>query len=134
MKLFVFMIFIIILFVFPKNKKKKKLKVCLCTIGKQENLYIKEFVIHYKKLGYNHIFIYDNNDINGERIDSIINNSDFISIIDYRGYRNKKNNSQYEAFYDCYKKNNRKFDWLSFFDLDEFLEIIPNNQTIQEFL
>ena len=127
-------IFIMINFLLPRNKKKKKIKVCLCVIGKKENLYIKEFINHYREIGYNHIYIYDNNDINSERIDSIINNSSFITIIDYRGYRNKKNNSQYEAYYDCYEKNNRNYDWLSFFDFDEFLEIIPNNQTIQEFL
>ena len=67
-------------------------------------------------------------------MDSIVNNSDFISIINYRGYRNKKDNSQYEAYYDCYKNNNRKYDWLSFFDFDEFLEILPEGQTIQKFL
>ena len=121
-------------FLLPRNKKKNRIKVCLCVIGKKENLYIKEFVNHYREIGYNHIYIYDNNDINSERIDSIINNPNFVTIIDYRGYRNKKNNSQYEAYYDCYEKNNRNYDWLSFFDFDEYLEIIPNNQTIQEFL
>ena len=132
---FVFLIiFLIISFLLPKNKKKKRIKVCLCAIGKQENLYIKEYVKHYKEIGYNHIYIYDNNDINSERIDSIIINSSFVTIIDYRGYKNRKNNSQYEAYYDCYEKNNRNYDWLSFFDFDEFLEILPTNQTIQEFL
>ena len=41
-------------------------KVGLCIICKEENLYIKEFIEHYKNLGYNHIFICDNNDIDGE--------------------------------------------------------------------
>ena len=67
-------IFIMINFLLPRNKKKKKIKVCLCVIGKKENLYIKEFINHYREIGYNHIYIYDNNDINSERIDSIINN------------------------------------------------------------
>ena len=130
-----YLIIVVILFSFiPKNNKKKETKVCLCSIGKNENRYLNEFITHYKKLGYNHIFIYDNNDINGERMDSIVNNSDFISIINYRGYRNKKDNSQYEAYYDCYKNNNRKYNWLSFFDFDEFLEILPTGQTIQKFL
>jgi hypothetical protein len=130
-----YLIIVVILFSFIlKNKKKKETKVCLCSIGKNENSYLNEFITHYKKLGYNHIFIYDNNDINGERMDSIVNNSDFISIINYRGYRNKKDNSQYEAYYDCYNNNNRKYDWLSFFDFDEFLEILPEGQTIQKFL
>ena len=133
MKLFIFILIYIILYFIPKNKIKKQIKVCLCAIGKQENRYIKEFVNHYKKLGYDHIYIYDNNNINDERMDSILNNSNFVSIIDYTSYHNKKENSQYLAYYDCYKKNNKKYDWLSFFDFDEFLEI-KQNKTIQEFL
>ena len=66
------------------------IKGFLCTIGNNENLYISKYVAHYKKLGYNHIFIYDNNDINDERIDNEIKNSDFITIIDCRGTIIKK--------------------------------------------
>ena len=63
-------------------------KVCLCMICKLENLYIKEFIEHYRKLGYNHIFIYDNNDIDGERFEDVIQkeiDEGFITIINYRG-------------------------------------------------
>ena len=132
-----FLIFIIIFILFdliPKNKIKKEIKVCLCVIGKKENKYIKEFINHYKLLGYDHIYIYDNNNIDDERMDQIINNSNFITIIDYRNNKSKNLNWQYKAYYDCYKNNNRKYDWLSFFDFDEFLEIIPKNQTIKNFL
>ena len=38
-----------------------KLKVLLCTIGKEENKYIKEFVNHYRKLKIEKIILYDNN-------------------------------------------------------------------------
>ena len=31
-------------------------KVCLCCIGKKENLYISDFVNHYKNLGYTIMF------------------------------------------------------------------------------
>ena len=48
------------------------LKVCLCVIGKRENRYVKEFVEHYKKIGYNKIFIYDNNEINDEKFEDVI--------------------------------------------------------------
>ena len=40
---------------------KYKSKVCLCTLGKQENRYIREFVSYYKKLGVDKIYLYDNN-------------------------------------------------------------------------
>ena len=90
---------------------------------------------HYKNLGYNHIYIYDNNDNKSENFSSILKEEikdGFISIIDYIGYRGKYNNPQKEAYYDCYDKNKRYYNWLSFFDFDEFLEI--KNQTIQQYL
>ena len=41
---------------------KSKTKVCLCTFGKQENRYIREFVSYYKKIGIDKIYLlYDNN-------------------------------------------------------------------------
>ena len=114
-----------------------KLKVCLCVIGKNENLYIKEFVNYYINLGYNHIYLYDNNDINEERFEDVIKdeiNSGFISIINYRGYRGDNINPQIEAYKDCYEKNSNKYEWLSFFDIDEYLELIPSYFKIQNFL
>ena len=41
------------------------LKASVCCIGKRENLYIREFVEWYKNLGFYHIYLYDNNDIDG---------------------------------------------------------------------
>ena len=37
--------------------KSNNLKIALCTMGKKENLYVKEFIDYYIKLGINHIFI-----------------------------------------------------------------------------
>ena len=49
-----------------KNDKANDLKVALCTMGKFENLYVKEYVDYYVKLGIDHLFIYDDNDPNTE--------------------------------------------------------------------
>ena len=121
------------LFIFLKHKTIKKIKVCLCVIGKKENLYVNEFVEHYKTIGYNKIFIYDNNGINGEKFEDVIQkeiDEGFVSIINYRGYKA----SQLKSYKDCYKNNNLFYDWLSFFDMDEFLELRPFNMKIQKFL
>jgi len=59
-------------------------KVCVCAIGKEENKYAREFVEHYKKYGIDKIFIYDNNDSNGENFYGILNDyikSGFVKII-----------------------------------------------------
>ena len=117
-----------------KSKSFSSIKVCLCLICKQENLYIKEFLSHYKNLGYNHVFLYDNNDINDETLEEIIKDEveeGFVTIINIRG---QKKRPQFRVYIDCYEKNNKIYDWLSFFDTDEFLELKPKGIKIQEFL
>jgi len=58
--------------------------------------------------------------------------NNFVKITDYRGFRGKKQ-PQYEAYYDCYEKNSKYCDWLSFYDLDEFL-YLKNNKNIKQIL
>ena len=69
------------------DKNLEKIKVCVCTLGKQENKYAREFVEHYKKYGVDKIFIYDNNDENDERFETVLSDyikSGFVKIINYR--------------------------------------------------
>jgi len=106
--------------------------VCLCVIAKDENLYAKEYVNYYKQLGYEHIYIYDNNELNGEKFEDVIQDeidSGFVTIINIRGM----SKGQCYAYKDCYGKYNKLYDWMSFFDFDEFLAI-KKEKTIQEFL
>ena len=58
---------ILYLIIFIKNQ----IKIALCTMGKQENLYVKEFIYYYKKLGVDTIFIYDDNDYNTEKFSDV---------------------------------------------------------------
>ena len=57
-----------------KNQRIKDLKVCLCTLGKNENRYIREFVEFYKNYNVDQIYLYDNNDIDGERFEDVEGN------------------------------------------------------------
>ena len=88
-----FFISINIILINIKINKNKELKVCLCTIGKKENLYVSEFVEHYKKIGYDKIFIYDNNNVGDEKFEEVLSkqiSNNFVEIINYRGYRGKR--------------------------------------------
>ena len=114
---------------------KNVIKICLCAIGKKENLYINEYINHYKKIGYSHIYLYDNNEIGDEKFEDIINETlinTFVTIIDYRELKGKHNYRQIEAYKDCYEKYNKLYDWLSFFDLDEFL-VFNKSYNLQRF-
>ena len=129
----IFILFFIFISMNTLYSNNKKIKVCLCTVGTMENLYVKEYITHYKNLGYNHIYLYDNNDVNGEKFEDVIKeeiDSNFVSIINYRG----RKEIQCIAYRDCYEKNNKNYDWLSFYDMDEFLEVKPHAKNIQEFL
>ena len=133
--IFLSLILLLIKFLFF-SQDDDNYKICICAIGKNENLYIKEFVNYYEKLGYKHIYLYDNNDINGERFEDVIQKEiekGFVSIINYRGYRGKEQNPQFDAYENCYEKNNKNYTWISFFDIDEYLELVPSNMKAKNF-
>lgn len=95
-------------------------KIALCCIVKMENGYIRFFVEYYKNLGFDKLFLYDNNDIDGEQLDEVIGDyihDGFVDVIDFRG----RPVAQLSAYQDCYDKYNKQYDWIAFFDCDEFL-------------
>jgi len=61
--------------------------------------------------------------------------TNYVSIINFRGFIGRRGeNPHFYAYYDCYKKNNKTYKWLSFFDFDEYLRFKTPNETIQNFL
>lgn len=105
-----------------KFKIIKNTKVCICTPVKNENRYIKEYVEHYKNYGVDKIFIYDNNNVDGERIENVIGEyikKGLVEIFDYRG----KVTALYNIMNDCYKRNYQIYDWLIFFEVDEHIHL-----------
>ena len=104
----------------------------ICTICKNENLYLKEFATYYQKLGIKKIIIYDNNDIDGEKPEEVLQHfikSNFVEIIDIRGF----NSAQLPSYNHCYEKYRNQFDYITFLDFDEFI-IIQNNKSINDYL
>jgi len=107
-------------------------KIMLCCIGKEENLYAKEFVEYYISLGFDKIIILDNNNLNGERFDDVLQyfiKKNIVEIIDLRGLKQ----IQIPSFNYCYRKYMYLYDWISFFDFDEFL-FIKNYSNVKDYL
>ena len=91
--------------------EKKDIRVALCTMGKEENLYVNEFVEYYIKIGIDHIFIYDDNsrEINYYKLDNqfnIIPQNENSDIID-----NKENTNCLDTYFN---KNNNKLYLVNF--------------------
>lgn len=116
-----------------KTKYTNTGKIALCCIAKQENEYIRFFVEYYKSLHFDRIIIYDNNEPEGERFEEVIGDyiqSGFVELVDFRG----KMAPQMKAYQDAYDRYNKDYDWIAFFDCDEFLTFVDGTDNIHSFL
>lgn len=121
----------------PKFRKINNLyelnkgNICICTIGKYENLYIREFVDYYHSIGITKIFLYDNNNEEAEKFEDAINDyikSKFVEITNVRGLVS----IQIPIFNYCYHKNKNYCDWIGFLDIDEYL-YFENSKNIEDY-
>ena len=102
-------------------RKKDNIKVAVCTMGRKENLYAREFMEYYMKLEVDHIFIYDNND-SDERIKNVLDNK-YKDKISFYETKILHMNSQLEAFNDCYKNKLKNYLTNKIFDKCDFIKI-----------
>ena len=115
---------------YPINKIKG---ICGCIMGKNEQLYAKEFVKYYKLIGFDKLYIFDNNDINKENFETILNDyikNKFVEIIDIKGFESV----QIPIYNYCYQTNKNKYDFITFIDFDEFIFINNTKNNINEYL
>ena len=107
------------------------MKCVICAIAKQENQYIYEWAKHHLDVGFVHLHIYDNNDIDGERITDVFRGTDIegqITIHDVRGMTRM----QMKVYQQCYEQED--FDWCAFIDIDEFITFTKSRMNICDFL
>jgi hypothetical protein len=137
-KKFILIVVVVILFLFHFMSSNSDVpdvpnfKVCLCTVGKLENRYIREFVEYYKKFSIDKIFLYDNNEFDGEKFEDVISdyiNNNYVEIINKRG----KRGDLMKIMDDCYQKNHNNYDWLIFYEIDEYI-YLKDFKNIKEFL
>ena len=100
------------------------MRTALFTIAKDEDKYIDEFLDYYIKLGFDDIWIYQNNwranlktDYNGR-----------VHLVEFDGEA-----SQRPALNDFCQKHWNKYNWVAFFDVDEFL-LLKKHTNIKDFL
>ena len=98
------------------------MRIAICCIVKLENHYIREWVEHYKNINVDNVIIYDNNDTNGECLTEVIDDyikDGFVIIENCRG----KEQYQCKAYKHCFQQYKDLYDYIGFFDADEFLDV-----------
>jgi len=110
----------------------KDIKVALICCGRLENRYAIEFIEYYKELGFDHIYIIDNNHDGEEYFEDILQfliDKNFVTIYNYRNLEA----IQWHAYKEIYEKINNKYDFVFFCDFDEFLTLVKDIN-IKEYL
>ena len=110
------------------------MKVAVCIIVRSESKYIREWVSYYKDLGFDTIFLYDNNKLYEEVIQNQISDfvdDGFVRVIEWYDIIG---NQQKTAYQHCFEKNRGSYDWIAFFDADEYLILDRHFNGIKEYL
>jgi len=108
------------------------MKTCVVAIGRRENLYAREFVEHYKNLGFDNVIILDNNYGDEEHFEEVLQDyveSGFVIIENYRD----QVRAQMKAYTIEYNKYKNNYDWFLMVDFDEFLTL-EKDKNVSEFL
>lgn len=86
---------------------------------------IREWVEHYINLGFDKIIIYDNN--------TDCDVQDYLQGFGEYVICTKGNNRQLQTYNEAYRTYRNDFDWIAFFDDDEWL-VLNQDKTIKEYL
>lgn len=97
------------------------MKVALVCIAKNEDNYIEEWVNYNLKLGFDKIFIYQNDWRTNIEHPSVVK------------FENDGINKQRECYYHFIQTYNSEYDWAAFFDVDEFL-VLKKHKNIKDFI
>ena len=119
-----------------KNKKNNESHIyfsCLVTQSTNYNLYVKESIEHYLKIGVDKYYIGDDNHEDVENFGDILGDYVKKGVVDIE-YIYTRNMSQKEFYEYSFRALKDRCKWLLYFDMDEFLEFVDNNMTIKSYL
>lgn len=95
-------------------------RAVICAIAKNENAYIDNWVNYNLNIGFDHIYLYDNNDGKTDWVGKYITQKDKVTIINVNNVR--KQFHQLICYNRFYKTRKDYFNWAAFIDIDEFID------------
>lgn len=106
-----------LLFLLARKQKNKKYYISICSIFKNEALYMKEWIEYYLMIGIDHFYLYNNNSTdNYQEILCPYIEKGIVTLVEWPEVP-----GQITAFRHWYEHYRNETNWISFLDLDEFL-------------
>ena len=102
----------------------------LVGVAKLEHPYIEEWVRYYLHIGFDAIYLYENDKV--PKYAEMLKNYPKVTVIHFPNDGTPLRSTQYYVLEDFCQKYKDAFTWMAHFDLDEFL-VLKKHKTIQEF-
>jgi hypothetical protein len=99
------------------------MKIATVTITRLGNKYLQEYVEYYKSLGVDKMYFYDNNHEDEEPVESVLKDYVFDGFVEIIPFHDVDGRIQEKAYQDFYDNHGTEFDWIGFFDDDEYVTI-----------
>lgn len=96
----------------------------IIAIAKNENKYLDEWITYYHTLGFNSIYLWDNNELGDDSIYEVTQKYPFVHVQDVRGRESLISHGMQRGCYQqTYNLIKNQYDWVGIFDIDEFLYV-----------
>lgn len=97
----------------------------ICLYARDEARHISEWIAYHQHIGFDHVYIYDNNSNDGTARIARLHDGDVpVTVIPWNFVDSQ---AQYRAYDHCSAVCQGRHDWLACFDADEFLVLQPGH-------
>ena len=101
-----------------------KHRFAICACARWETPYIVEWLNYYRELGFSHVYLYCNDDDPGPLYERVLpftrGEVPFVTF-----FHHPHQGQQYEMYAHFIRHGQAEVEWVSFFDVDEFLRLPP---------
>lgn len=104
----------------PTPRMRGEKKIAVCVVGRNEDLYAREWVEHYRKIGVSKIFVYDNWFDGETPLSETLKDYVDEGFVDIYDMHNRMD-LQRQAYTHCYRNHGNEYAWIGFLDFDEYL-------------
>lgn len=111
------------------------MRIAMCAVLKMEEIYVRDWIDHYLKLGVDKFYLYDNNDpdyqfpLRGMIQDYIADGTVELN----EEYVGNHGSIQATIYNQCLREHRLEYDWMVFFDIDEYL-FLHKHSDLKEYL
>ena len=107
-------------------------KIAICAVFKDENIYVKEWIDYHLTIGFDYIWMYDNE----SKIPLSETVADYIcqGKVGVKEFKGQHHGRQLQCCQDALVNKLKDYSWIASIDIDEFIVLLEESQNIKDYL